>query len=172
LARNSGILLHLTSLPGRFGIGDMGKEAYRFADFLKSVGQHLWQMLPLGPTGYGNSPYQCLSVFAGNPLLISLEKLAEDGLLEPAELKKHRYSRSTPWILLPYPNVSYPCYAGPLLSLRIMHRQPKKRNSPISAVKMSGGWIILPFLWRFEKLMDLNHGMHGRKISGSGIRTQ
>ena len=79
MGRNSGILLHLTCLPGRFGIGDIGKEAFRFADFLKSAGQHLWQMLPLGPTGYGNSPYQCLSVFAGNPLLISLEKLAEDG---------------------------------------------------------------------------------------------
>ncbi|MFH0768122.1 MAG: 4-alpha-glucanotransferase [Chloroflexota bacterium] len=85
--RASGILLHLTSLPGQFGIGDLGSGAYRFADFLMVAGQHLWQMLPLGPTGYGNSPYQCLSVFAGNPLLISLEKLAEDNLLEPADLK-------------------------------------------------------------------------------------
>jgi 4-alpha-glucanotransferase len=84
--RASGILLHPTSLPGRFGIGDLGKEAYQFADFLASTGQRLWQVLPLGPTGYGNSPYQCLSVFAGNPLLISLEKLVEDTFLEPAEL--------------------------------------------------------------------------------------
>ncbi len=87
MVRNSGILLHLTSLPARFGIGDLGKEAYRFADFLKDTGQHLWQILPLGPTGYGNSPYQCLSVFAGNPLLISPGKLAEDGWLETADLK-------------------------------------------------------------------------------------
>ena len=85
--RASGILLHPTSLPGQFGIGDLGKEAYRFADFLVSTGQRLWQILPLGPTGYGNSPYQCLSVFAGNPLLISLEKLVEDKLLEPADLE-------------------------------------------------------------------------------------
>jgi len=85
-SRASGILLHPTSLPGRFGIGDLGNEAYRFADFLASAGQKLWQMLPLGPTGYGNSPYQSLSVFAGNPLLISLEKLAEEGFLEPADL--------------------------------------------------------------------------------------
>ena len=84
--RASGILLHPTSLPGRCGIGDLGGEAYRFADFLVSTGQHLWQVLPLGPTGYGNSPYNCLSVFAGNPLLISLEKLVEDSLLEAAEL--------------------------------------------------------------------------------------
>ncbi len=85
--RASGILLHLTSLPGRFGIGDLGREAYQFADFLASTGQRLWQILPLGPTGYGNSPYQCLSVFAGNPLLISLEKLIEDKLLEPVDLE-------------------------------------------------------------------------------------
>jgi 4-alpha-glucanotransferase len=85
--RASGILLHPTSLPGRFGIGDLGEEAYRFADFLFSTGQHLWQILPLGPTGYGNSPYQCLSVFGGNPLLISPEGLLADKLLEPADLE-------------------------------------------------------------------------------------
>jgi 4-alpha-glucanotransferase len=85
--RASGILLHPTSLPGRFGIGDLGSAAYQFADFLANTGQHLWQILPLGPTGYGNSPYQCLSVFAGNPLLVSLERLVEDGFLESADLK-------------------------------------------------------------------------------------
>ncbi|UCD22608.1 MAG: 4-alpha-glucanotransferase, partial [Chloroflexota bacterium] len=85
--RASGILLHPTSLPGQFGIGDLGKEAYRFVDFLASTGQRLWQILPLGPTGYGDSPYQCLSVFAGNPLLISLERLLEDKLLELADLE-------------------------------------------------------------------------------------
>ncbi len=86
MSRNSGILLHPTSLPGRWGIGDLGSEAYRFADFLAGAGQHLWQVLPLGPTGFGDSPYQCLSVFAGNPLLISLERLAEEGFLEPFDL--------------------------------------------------------------------------------------
>jgi len=85
--RASGILLHPTSLPGRFGIGDLGSEAYRFADFLAGTGQSIWQILPLGPTGYGNSPYQCLSVFAGNPLLISLEALVADKLLDPSDLE-------------------------------------------------------------------------------------
>jgi 4-alpha-glucanotransferase len=80
--RSAGILLHPTSLPGKFGIGDLGKEAYEFIDFLEGAGQSLWQILPLGPTGYGDSPYQCFSAFAGNPLLISPEKLVEDGLLE------------------------------------------------------------------------------------------
>ena len=92
--RASGILLHPTSLPSRFGIGDLGREAYRFADFLVSTGQHLWQVLPLGPTGDGNSPYQCLSVFAGNPLLISLEKLVEDKFLEPADLENAPHFRA------------------------------------------------------------------------------
>ena len=81
-SRVSGILLHPTSLPSRFGIGDLGSQAYRFIDFLSKSYQQLWQVLPLGPTGYGNSPYLCYSALAGNPLLISPEKLQEDGWLE------------------------------------------------------------------------------------------
>ena len=84
--RSSGILLHCTSLPGRFGIGDFGPCAYEFADFLLAAGQKLWQVLPLNPTGYGNSPYQCFSAFAGNPLLLSLERLRDQGLLEESDL--------------------------------------------------------------------------------------
>ncbi len=84
--RSSGVILHPTSLPGRFGIGDMGADAYRFIDWLAAAGQKIWQVLPLGPTGYGDSPYQCFSAFAGNPLLIDLEPLSEEGLLEPADL--------------------------------------------------------------------------------------
>src|SRR6188474_3273368 len=70
LNRSAGLLLHPTSLPGGQGIGDLGPGAHRFIDLLASAGVSLWQMLPLGPTGYGNSPYQCFSSFAGNPLLI------------------------------------------------------------------------------------------------------
>ncbi|HSB12401.1 MAG TPA: 4-alpha-glucanotransferase [Blastocatellia bacterium] len=84
--RGSGILLHPTSLPGRFGIGDLGDEAYAFADFLAATKQSYWQVLPLGPTGYGDSPYQCFSAFAGNPLLISPKRLADAGLLSYADL--------------------------------------------------------------------------------------
>jgi 4-alpha-glucanotransferase len=84
--RASGILLHPTSLPGRHGIGDLGSEAYRFVDFLAAAGQSVWQILPLGPTGYGNSPYSVFSAFAGNPLLISLEGLVEAGDLEGADI--------------------------------------------------------------------------------------
>lgn len=73
--RKSGILMHISSLPGAGGIGSLGKEAYAFADFLEASGMKLWQVLPMGPTGYGESPYQSSSVHAGNPMLISTEKL-------------------------------------------------------------------------------------------------
>jgi len=84
--RCSGILLHFTSLPGPFGIGDLGRCAYEFADFLAAAGQKVWQVLPLNPTGYGDSPYQCFSAFAGNPMLLSLERLGDERLRQQSEL--------------------------------------------------------------------------------------
>ncbi len=84
--RSGGILLHPTSLPGRFGIGDLGPPAHQFIDWLAESGCGLWQILPLGPTGYGDSPYQCFSAFAGNPYLISPEILVRDELLTEADL--------------------------------------------------------------------------------------
>ena len=86
--RSAGILLHPTSLPGRFGIGELGEAAERFVDFLADGGQAIWQILPLGPTGYGDSPYACFSALAGNPLLVSLDRLAAEGDLEPDDLKR------------------------------------------------------------------------------------
>ena len=80
-SRTSGILLHPTSLPGPYGIGTLGEEAHRFASWLAAAGQRVWQVLPLGPTGYGDSPYQCFSAFGGNPLLVDLPLLAAQGLL-------------------------------------------------------------------------------------------
>jgi 4-alpha-glucanotransferase len=83
--RSSGVLCHPTSFPSRYGIGDLGRGAHEFVDWLAAAGQQLWQVLPLGPTGYGDSPYQSFSAFAGNPLLISPDGLVWDGLL-PAEM--------------------------------------------------------------------------------------
>jgi 4-alpha-glucanotransferase len=80
--RASGILMHPTSLPSRGGIGDLGPAAYEFVDWLSSARQRRWQVLPLGPVGYGNSPYSCTSAFAGNVLMISLERLADRGLID------------------------------------------------------------------------------------------
>jgi 4-alpha-glucanotransferase len=84
--RSSGVLLHPTSLPAKYGIGDLGPQAYRFVDFLSQTGQLWWQVLPLGPTGGMNSPYQSHSSFAGNPLLISPDALIEQGWLNKADL--------------------------------------------------------------------------------------
>lgn len=86
-SRSSGILLHPTSHPGRYGIGELGREAYQFIDFLAQSGQKLWQILPLGPTGYGNSPYMSFSAIAGNHLLISLDILREKNLLSDADFE-------------------------------------------------------------------------------------
>lgn len=90
--RSSGILLHPTSLPGKYGIGTLGREAYDFVDFLISANQKLWQVYPLGPTGYGDSPYQCFSAFAGNPYLISLDKLVDEGLLKAKDIGGDHFS--------------------------------------------------------------------------------
>jgi 4-alpha-glucanotransferase len=87
LERSSGILLHPTSLPGRFGIGEIGQGSVLWLEALERMGQKLWQILPLGPTGYGNSPYQSLSSFAGNPLLISFDALVMDGVVTPGDLQ-------------------------------------------------------------------------------------
>jgi len=84
--RESGILLHPTSLPGQHGIGDFGEAAFRFVEWLEAAGQTLWQVMPLGPTGFGDSPYAATSAFAGNPLLISLDWLAGDGLLDQQQV--------------------------------------------------------------------------------------
>src|SRR5437868_11134336 len=84
--RASGVLLHPTSLPGAHGCGDLGAEAHAFARWLRDAGQRFWQMLPVGPVGYGNSPYSALSAFAGNPLLVSLDRLVDEALLPRSAL--------------------------------------------------------------------------------------
>lgn len=104
--RGAGICLPLTSLPGPHGIGELGRHARQFVDSLAAMGMHTWQILPLGPTAYGNSPYQPLSAFAGNPLLIDLEKLAQDGWLQLDELQ--------PFTALPGAEVDY----GSLIPLK------------------------------------------------------
>ena len=86
LTRSSGILMPMSSLPSPYGIGTMGKAAYQFIDFLKAAGQKYWQLLPLGPTSYGDSPYASPSSFAGNPYYIDLDMLVKDGLLKKEDI--------------------------------------------------------------------------------------
>ena len=89
--RCSGILMPVFSLPSPYGIGTLGKAAYDFADFLHAAGQRCWQMLPLGPTSYGDSPYQSFSTYAGNPYFIDLDMLIEDGLLTRDEVESQNW---------------------------------------------------------------------------------
>lgn len=92
--RSSGILMHISSLPSNYGIGTFGEEAYKFVDFLKKSGQTYWQILPLGHTGYGDSPYQCFSAFAGNPYFIDLDFLVMDGLIDTSDLQEINFNDS------------------------------------------------------------------------------
>lgn len=94
-ARKSGVLLHPTSLPGSYGVGTIGAPAYKFVDWLKSAEQSLWQILPLGPTGYGDSPYASFSTFAGNPLLIDLDLLVENGWADKKDIAPADYIKKT-----------------------------------------------------------------------------
>ena len=94
MERSCGILMPIFSLPSSYGIGSLGKEAYSFADFLKKSGRRYWQLLPLGPTSYGDSPYQSFSSAAGNPYFIDLDMLCEDGLLSHAEIEAVDWGRN------------------------------------------------------------------------------
>ena len=91
--RESGILMPVSSLPGPYGIGCFGKAAFQFVDFLSAAGQTIWQLLPLSPTGYGDSPYQSCSAFAGNPYFVDLEALEKEGLLTAADLKAESWGK-------------------------------------------------------------------------------
>ena len=98
--RTSGILLHISSLPSKYGIGTLGKEAYKFVDYLAQANQHIWQILPLGPTTYGDSPYSSTSSFAFNPYFIDLDMLLEDGLLKEEDLPNDYESREVDYSAL------------------------------------------------------------------------
>ena len=96
--RCSGILLPVSALPGKYGIGCFSKEAYEFVDFLEAAGQKLWQILPLGQTSYGDSPYQSFSTFAGNPYFICLETLIEEGVLTTEECDRANFGKNKKYI--------------------------------------------------------------------------
>ena len=96
--RSSGILLHPTSLPETPGIGTIGKQAYKFVDWLASAKQTLWQILPIGPTGYGDSPYASFSTFAGNPLMIDLDMLKENGWISAEQIAPPDYIKSSGYV--------------------------------------------------------------------------
>ena len=98
LERGAGLLLPISSLPSPYGIGTLGKEAYKFVDYLVEAGQKYWQVLPVGPTSYGDSPYQSFSAFAGNPYFIDLDTLVDEGLITKAQIKKFPWGDNAEYI--------------------------------------------------------------------------
>ena len=113
--RSAGILLPVTSLPSPWGVGTMGRTARGFVDFLHRSGQSYWQILPICPTGYGNSPYQSFSSFAGNPYLIDLDTLARSGLLEPGSTRPWTGAPTRKrWTMACSTATGIPCCGSPL----------------------------------------------------------
>ena len=137
LKRSSGILMPISSLPSQYGIGTLGEAAFRFADFLKSAGQTCWQLLPLGPTGYGDSPYSSFSAYAGNPYFIDLGCLCRDGLLEMGDID------GVDWGNDPR-NVDYgKIYARRWEVLRKAFRAgwPRDRQAVLAFAEENGRWL-------------------------------
>ena len=135
--RKSGILMSMTSLPSPYGIGTMGRAAYEFVDFLHAAGQSYWQLLPLGPTGYGDSPYASFSTFAGNPYFIDLDRLAEEGLLDGSELRLMDWGDDGQWV--DYGKIY--AHRFPVLR-RAFARGREKLSGQVAAFRReNGGWL-------------------------------
>ena len=148
--RSSGILMHITSLPGPYGVGTMGREARAFVDFLEEAGQTCWQILPLTPTGFGDSPYQSCSTFAGNHYLIDLDSLVEEGLLKAEELTAIRWNRKEDRVdfgLL---------YKNRLKVLRLAYNRFAGSGAFDAFCEENAAW--LPDFALFMALKDRNHG--------------
>ena len=148
--RASGILMHITSLPGPYGVGSMGKDAYSFVDFLKKAGQSYWQILPLTPTSYGDSPYQSCSTFAGNHYLIDLDLLVEEGLLKKDELTSIRWcdrENKVDYGLL---------YQNRLKVLRLAYGRFESNEEFLRFCRDNSSW--LPDFALFMALKDANGG--------------
>lgn len=135
LMRSCGVLMHLTSLPSPYGIGTFGKEAERFADWLKDSGQKYWQLLPTGPTGYGDSPYQSFSTFAGNPLFIDLDELVANGLITKEQCEEADYGADPSFV--DYEKV----YRTKMELLRDAHKSFQEDVGYLSFIKQEANWL-------------------------------
>ncbi len=149
--RKSGILMHITSLPGPYGVGSMGKAAYDFVDFLRAAGQSYWQILPLSPTGYGDSPYQSFSTFAGNHYLIDLDTLVQEGLLEQHELDAVDWGSGD--------RVDYGLqYNRRMALLKTAYSRFEETPDFVEFVRENGDWLD-----DYSLFMALKEAFHGRE---------
>lgn len=144
MKRSSGILMAVSSLPSPYGIGTLGKAAYDFADFLHAAGQHYWQMLPLGPTSYGDSPYQSFSTFAGNPYFIDLDMLVADGLLKKSEVTRCQWGTEPRYV--DYGKI-YESRFKVLAIAKSGAGSVTPRLWPPSGRRTAAGWRTMPCTW-------------------------
>ena len=159
--RGAGVLLPVSALPSPYGIGTLGNAAYRFIDQLHAAGQTYWQVLPIGPTGFGNSPYQSYSAFAGNPYFIDLDRLAEQGLLTQNDILKF----GPVFLMTKLQNIVFNCCKQHMKTaiiyiVPIIWRFVKNRSI---------GWMIMHFLWLVKTISDNVNGSSGMQISKSVI---
>ena len=164
--RECGMLLPVASLPSKYGIGAFSKEAYGFIDTLKKAGQHYWQILPLGPTSYGDSPYQSFSAFAGNPYFINLDRLVEEGLLTEAECTAADFGDN------PRKIDFGKLYLNRFPLLRRAYGRWRRRGIRRQRPKEDFGlrpWSTA-FIWRLRTDMRAGPGHCGIRISVSGSR--
>jgi 4-alpha-glucanotransferase len=152
-------LMHIASLPNDYGIGKLGHEAYNFADFLKKSGQHYWQILPLSQTGYGDSPYQSFSVYAGNPYFISFEMLEENGLLEKSEYTSIKWCESQRYI-------DYSTLYENVYEVLKKAFERFKKALPLSLrylrMRTKSGLIIMHFSWHLRAFTVASLGLNGK----------
>lgn len=155
LERGAGILLPISSLPSPYGIGSLGKEAYEFVDRLKEAGQRYWQVLPIGPTSFGDSPYQSFSAFAGNPYFIDFDILIHEGLLTQEEVDAYSW----------YDQLDDIDYARlyrqrfEVLRKHMADRSMRHQGSMQNFLrKMKTGFRITPFIWRSRQTMRTKNG--------------
>ena len=165
--RMSGILVHPTSFPSPYGIGDLGPGAYDFIDFLAGSGQTLWQVLPLGPTGFGDSPYQGFSAFAGQPLIISPDLLIKANLLTKQDIEEEGPQNFDPRRVDYGPAIEFktkllkrPGDPSPTRRIR-----PCLRNSSCSARRRATGSMTIHFSWPARTTMKAAAGLTGKRIS-------
>lgn len=149
--RESGILMHITSLPSPYGVGTLGKEAYRFVDFLAKAGQRYWQILPVTPTGFGDSPYQSCSTYAGNPYLIDLDMLVEEGLLKKSEITKINWSEDPTRVDFGR------LYTNRAKVLRVAYSRFRDTEKLEAFCHANDGWI-----WDFAMFMALKDAAGGK----------
>lgn len=165
--RRCGVLMPVSSLPSRFGIGGFSKEAYDFVDFLAASGQSLWQILPLGPTGYGDSPYQSFSTFAGSPYYISLDALIEEGLLTEEECSSVDCGNDTGKV--DYEKIYHTRFQ--LLRRAFERAEPEKDPEYRTFVSENEQWLKDYALYMAVKdSLGACRGSDGMRISDSGSR--